>query len=280
MRRHIQGIDHVMIVVRDLDAALDSFKRMGFTATPRGDHTLGSRNHCLMFGHDYIELLTSPADNTHPSLRYYTEFAQVGDGLAAIALKTDDARGAYSEVLWAGFEPQDPVDFARPVRLPQGASDARFRITQLGEDKTPGAKTFLCQHFTPELVWRPEYCKHKNGASGLAAVMVLADDVAAAARPYERLLDVQAREIEEGLLVETGDTPIAFATERKLGKRLPDVWISARPAPMLAALFIRVADRDRAEATLTAGGFTPRRMPDGSVAIGADAAHGVALVFG
>jgi hypothetical protein len=48
----------------------------------------------------------------------------------------------------------------------------------------------------------------------------------------------------------------------------------------MAVLFIRVADRDTAEKTLRAGGLHPTRMPDGSVALGAAEAHGVAIVFG
>jgi hypothetical protein len=48
----------------------------------------------------------------------------------------------------------------------------------------------------------------------------------------------------------------------------------------MAALFVRVADRDAAERALQAGGLEPARMPDGSVALGADVAHGVALVLG
>jgi hypothetical protein len=48
----------------------------------------------------------------------------------------------------------------------------------------------------------------------------------------------------------------------------------------MAALFIRVADRDTAERTMRAGGLHPIRMPDGSVALGAAEAHGVALIFG
>jgi hypothetical protein len=69
-------------------------------------------------------------------------------------------------------------------------------------------------------------------------------------------------------------------TTQSLGKRFPDVWISARPAPLMAALFVRVPDRDAAARAMKAGGLEPARMPDGSVALGADVAHGVALVFG
>jgi hypothetical protein len=94
------------------------------------------------------------------------------------------------------------------------------------------------------------------------------------------LFDVKATAINEGLLINTGDTPIAVVGERALAKRLPGVWISARHQPCMAALFIHVSDRDTAERTVRAGGLHPTRMPDGSVAVGAAEAHGVAIIFG
>jgi len=280
MRRHIQGIDHVVIVVNDLAAAADTFRRMGFVVTPRGEHTLGSRNHCVMFSEDYIELLVSPPENPHPSRQHYTDFAAAGDGLAAIALRTDSAKGAYSEMLWAGFSPTDPVDFSRPVRLPEGTREARFRITQLAPDKTPGGRVFLCEHFTREVVWRPEYQSHRNSATGLAAVAVVTDDVAATSRAYERMFDTRAETIAEGLLVPTGSAPVAVVTAPALAKRLPGIGTTPRVAPKLAALFVRVADREAAASALAAGGIQHARMPDGSLAIGPARAHGFALVLG
>jgi catechol 2,3-dioxygenase-like lactoylglutathione lyase family enzyme len=280
MRQHIHGIDHVVIVVHDLDAARDTFARMGFTVTPRGVHTVGSQNRCIMFGRDYVELLVSPEENPHPSRQYYTDFARQGEGLAGIALRSGNAKGAYTELLWAGFAPADPLELSRSVAAPGGARDARFRVAQIPPVATPGGRIFVCEHLTPELVWRPEHQRHANGATELAAVALLCDDVVAAAKPYERLFDARAKPIAEGLLVETGGAPLAFVTAASLAKRLPELWISGRPAPLMAALFIRVADRAAAAAALTAGGLHPARMPDGSLALGADVAHGVAVVFG
>jgi catechol 2,3-dioxygenase-like lactoylglutathione lyase family enzyme len=278
VRKHIKGIDHVVIAVRDLDSAQDTFRRMGFTLTPRGHHTLGSQNHCVMFGEDYIELLMVP--QRLPGREYYYDFARVGDGLAAVALKTDNARGAFGELTAAALAPSEPVDFSRPVQLAQGPKTASFRITQLGLEQTPGGQVFLCQHFTRDVVWRPEYQTHANTATGLAALAIVSADVGATAAAYERLFDVKARAIDEGLLVNTGDTPLAIVNEPALAKRLPGVWISARHQPCMAALFIRVGDREIAQRTLRAGGLHPTRMPDGSVAVGAPEAHGVAMVFG
>ncbi len=109
---------------------------------------------------------------------------------------------------------------------------------------------------------------------------IVSADVGATAAAYERLFDVKAKAINEGLLIDTGDTPIAVVSEPALAKRLPGIWISARHQPCMAALFIRVADRDTAERALRAGGLHPTRMPDGAVAVGAAEAHGVAIIFG
>jgi catechol 2,3-dioxygenase-like lactoylglutathione lyase family enzyme len=280
MRSHIHGIDHVVVVVHDLDAARDTFARMGFTVTPRGVHSVGSQNHCVMLGRDYIELLTSPEENPHPSRQYYTDFARAGEGLAAIAFGSRNAKGAYTELLWAGFGPADPLELSRPVALPGGAREAKFRITLLPPNATPGGRVFVCEHLTRELVWRAEHQRHANRATELAAVAILCDDVAQSAKPYERLFDVKAKAIAEGVLVETGGAPLAFVTAAALAKRLPQVWVSGRPVPLMAVLFVRVADRGAAAAALAARGLTPARMPDGSFAFGADVAHGVAVVFG
>jgi hypothetical protein len=233
-----------------------------------------------MLGRDYVELLASPEANPHPSRQYYTDFARAGEGLAAIALQSRSAKGAYTELLWAGFGPTDPLELSRPVELPGGTRDAKFRITQLSPGATPGGRVFVCEHLTRELVWRPEHQRHANGATELAAIAILCDDVAQAAPPYERLFDVKAKKIAEGLLVETGGAPLAFVTSASLAKRLPEIWVSARPVPLMAVLFVRVADRNAAAAALKARGLEPARMPDGSIALGADVAHGVAVVFG
>lgn len=280
MRRHLSGLDHVVIAVADLDAAQAAYAAMGFTVTPRGHHTVGSSNHCLMLGSDYIELLASPAGDPHPSRRYYTDFLAAGEGIAGIALATDSARGLYTEMLWADFAPADPLDFSRPVSLPDGTHDVRFRITQLDPARTPGAKLFACEHLTRELVWRPAWQWHANGAYAIAAVAMVVDDVPGTASVYGRLFDAPPLPIAEGLLVDTGGAPLAFMNAAALAARLPGVVVGAHAAPTAAALFVRVADRDIAEHALEAGGLRPQRMPDGAVAVGADRAHGVALVFG
>ena len=158
-----------MIAVRDLDAAVASFRALDFTLTPRGFHSIGSQNHCIMFGRTYVELLAAPVE--HPWLDYYRRYLREhGDGLAAIALSTDDADAAYAQLRERGVAAKAPMDLSRPL---EGAV-ARFRLVQV--DGTPSV--FICQHLTRALLWRREWQAHANGAAELAGVSL------AAAKPF------------------------------------------------------------------------------------------------
>jgi catechol 2,3-dioxygenase-like lactoylglutathione lyase family enzyme len=275
MRRHVQGIDHVVVLVRDLERARDAYARMGFTPTPRGYHTLGSQNHCLMFGRDYVELLAVP--KPHPAMQYFSDFLARGEGLGAIALATDAADGLHASLTADGFAADAPLDFSRPV---EGLGEARFRIVQLPADASPGCRMFACQHFTRDLVWRPEYQAHANGVQEIAAIGVVAEDPSGTAAAYAKLLGAKPQPIAEGLVVQTGSAPIALASRWKLGHRLQGVGLPLRPRPLVAALFLRVAERARTLEILRRNGMAPITLADGSFAVSAQDAHGVAVVFG
>lgn len=156
------AVDHAVIAVRDLDGAARAFGALGFTLTPRGVHSIGSRNHCIMLGSTYVELLEP--SSAHPWLAYYREFLARGEGLAALALATPDAEASYRDLAAQGVAAQPPMDLARPVRFGDEERIARFRIVQVSRD------LFLCQHLTRELVWRHEWQLHANGATELLAV--------------------------------------------------------------------------------------------------------------
>jgi hypothetical protein len=156
------AIDHAVIAVRDLAAAARAFCALGFTLTPLGRHSIGSRNYCVMLGATYLELL-EPAGE-HPWLAYYRQFVAQGEGLAALALATSDAEASYRELSARGVAAQPPMDLARPVEIDGEQRTARFRLVQVSRE------VFLCQHLTRELVWRREWQGHANGATELSAV--------------------------------------------------------------------------------------------------------------
>ncbi|MFN2645408.1 MAG: VOC family protein [Burkholderiales bacterium] len=158
------AIDHAVLAVRDLVRAAEDFRALGFTLTPRGEHSIGSQNHCIMFASTYLELLAAPV--AHPWLDYYREFLRAGDGLAAIALRTDDADAAYEALQAERVPAKPPMDLSRPV----DGTVARFRLVQI--EGVPNV--FVCQHLTPQLIWREEWQRHANGAKELVGVALAA----------------------------------------------------------------------------------------------------------
>ena len=159
------AIDHAVVAVRDLDRAAATFRELGFTLTPRGHHSIGSQNDCIMLGETYIELLAPLG--AHPWLEHYRDFLRKGEGLAAIALRTHDADAACDALRSQGVPAKLPMDLSRPVE----GGVARFRLVQI----EGVASVFVCEHQTPELVWRPEWQRHANGASELIGAALAAN---------------------------------------------------------------------------------------------------------
>jgi catechol 2,3-dioxygenase-like lactoylglutathione lyase family enzyme len=242
MLKHVRGIDHAVILVRDLDRARDTYERMGFTLTPRGFHSLGSQNHCIMFGDDYLELMALPAAPP-AAFQYFADFLSKAEGVGALALATEDAAAAHAELTQAGIAAEAPLALSRPV---EKLGEARFTLVQLPSAETPGFRTFICQHHTRDIVWRPEYQRHANGAAGIQSVSIATSDPA----PYARLFD--------GL-------PVTYAGAK---------------ASAIAAIRLRVDDRKAAADSLKRGGFSFVTLKDGALVVPAAEAHGVMLVFG
>ena len=76
----LQGIDHLVVVVPDLDTAIANYTALGFTVVPGGRHPIGSHNALIAFEDGaYIELLAFYAPN--PGHRWYAAL-QHGGGVA------------------------------------------------------------------------------------------------------------------------------------------------------------------------------------------------------
>jgi catechol 2,3-dioxygenase-like lactoylglutathione lyase family enzyme len=179
----MRTLDHVVINTRDrTDAAAELFTRLGFQVGARGFHTLGSINHTIVFGTDYLELLGYPP-GAPPAKR--PELVERPLGLMATVLNAPDADTTRSELLAAGLKPRPVQAFSRPVDLPDGSAGiAAFRVTRLEPDAVPGTWFYFCQQQTPGMVWRPEWQIHANGATGIAAIDIELPDVPAALADY------------------------------------------------------------------------------------------------
>jgi hypothetical protein len=278
MRKNLPGLDHAVIRVENLDRAAADFARMGFTLSPRGRHTLGTENHCLMFGFDYIELLWVPPGVPVP---FYADFPVGAEGMTGLALKTDNAAGVRAEWEQDGLQPAALQEFSRPVEAADGTrADARFRVVALPGERTPGGRVFACQHFTPDLVWRAGFRRHANQVTGINKVVIATDDPASTGLLWGRVFDVPRHPIPGGIAINTGAAPIVALTHPALATQLPGVTLPPPGGPArFAAIYLSTGDRALAAAALRAGGFHPVALPDGSLALGPDESHGIALIF-
>jgi hypothetical protein len=161
-------LDHVVVDVRDrMDDAARDFAALGFTLTPRGYHTLGSMNHLMMFGTDYLELLGfGDGGAARPEL---TPFPI---GLNGLVFKTENADSVHAHAIAAGLPILPVQSFSRPAEFEGKRSAARFRTTRLDPGKIAMGRVYFCEHVTPELVWRPEWQGHANGARAVDRVVV------------------------------------------------------------------------------------------------------------
>lgn len=178
-------LDHTVINVGfEMDRAQASFVRLGFRLTERGHHTLGSINHLMMFGSDYLELIGLPVGRPHTR----PDIANAPKGINGLVFKTGDVEESFAHLQALGMAGDPPKAFSRPVRLPEGTFDARFRTVHVRAEVFPGGRVYFCQHLTPELVWRPEWQRHGNGAEAMPEFVVAAADQAGQAEALARLL--------------------------------------------------------------------------------------------
>jgi glyoxalase-like protein len=176
-------LDHVVIDLRDhIDEAMRCFSALGFQLTPRGHHTLGSVNHLAMFATDYLELLGFGTGGANR-----TEIARFPAGLNGLVFKTNDADLVHRHAAASGLPILPVQSFSRPVTLDGVTRDARFRTTRLDPDKIAMGRVYFCEHQTPDLVWRPEWQTHPNGARAIARVVVATADPRRSAMLFRNL---------------------------------------------------------------------------------------------
>ena len=273
MTNGIAGIDHIIIGVRDLEAARLGWQRIGFTLTPRGRHIgQGTANYCIMFGYDYLELLGFVERDDHAH-RLETFLAQREGAMSVAFAPEHDAEATAAALTQRGLHPGTPRALGRALELPEGAVTPRFSLLNLPPGESPALDCFVCGQLTPELVRRPAWLEHANGVTGIKAVHLIAGDPAALAPAYRRLFgDDRVTTTVRGVEVDTGRNTLIFTRPALSG--------TGFAPPAISAVELSVADCTATAAYLQRAGVTFMRLPDDRLAVAADEANGTALLLG
>jgi catechol 2,3-dioxygenase-like lactoylglutathione lyase family enzyme len=263
----LSRLDHLVIAVENLDEAAATYRRLGFSLTPRGLHEgRGTGNHCIMFKSSYIELL-GIVDEIGAQGRLAERVKARGEGAMGIAYGADDADEAAVALRAAGIAAEDPNELSRPLELDGKRELVRFRNVMMPGLTLPNVMQFVCTHLTPELTRaRHDWQLHPNGATGISEIFIAVDDPASCASELNKLHGNGLRNARIKLAYRS-------ALETRLGRAL-----DGAPRSGIVAVSITVNEPDAVSAMLEMA-KVPHHEARSVVTVPAHAAHGVVLQF-
>ncbi len=284
MTHPVLGVDHSYLLVDDLDASAERYRRLGFTLSPRGLHSpqKGTGNYTIIFQNDYLELLGVVAETELNAAQRRT-LSTYGEGLHAIANRTANADAAKPALAELGIGTGEVSAFSRPLPLPGGGEGiASFRTLGFDPNDVPLGHFFLCQHETRDMVWRPELQDHANGAVSLGGIIGVSDDPRRTAETYARFYAAgRIEEAQGGFRVETGEgsAPLFFFDPAAITALYPGLDIGKTPSNGFAVLRVRVRDTERTASVLSGQGIPFIKTSTGSIAVAPADASGAVVEF-
>ncbi|HEX5503564.1 MAG TPA: VOC family protein [Thermomicrobiales bacterium] len=263
----LTGIDHVVVAVRDLPAALADVARLGLRVAPGGAVGGPTVNALAGLGGAYLELLAldpAHADRLEPGslADALCAFLAAREGLFYFALRSDDVAGDVARLRAGGATYRDPA--AAGVALPDGT---RRAWTVAGRPRPADlALPFLIEH--DELVdGRPAWFARLGlaapgplGVRGIRALRVAVDDLATGVATFAREYGLRA----DGAAVRLPGASIELLAAAPRGPR---------------ELVLDVADLAAARAFLAGRGVATTARPGGALALDPAAACGARLVI-
>jgi hypothetical protein len=186
----LKGLDHVVLVVLDLEDAVADHRERGFTVTPGGEHAGGLTHNALVGFEDgsYLELIAFRDLAAARGKHSWAPIAERGGGWADFALASLDLGADAGAVGLLLARP--PEDGGRT--RPDGVAIA-WRVARL---VTP--LPFLIQDVSARELRVPsgDAAKHANGITRVAGIVLGVTNPALVGARYANLRERGAPEVE------------------------------------------------------------------------------------
>jgi len=281
-----RGLDHIVHAVRDLDAAADLYRRLGFTVGARNRHPWGTHNHIVQFPGFFVELLTLAEPDKLGSDgfsilfgAYNRDFIQRSEGLSVLILESKDARVDESEFNAASILAVPTMRFEREGKRPDGATvKVGFSLTFAEDKAAPNIRFTTCQQHYPENFWNPAFQRHANSAAAIAGVVAVAERPERHARFFEIFAGRQSTMVDGGFTIKTPRGVIDMLTPAVFTHRFGVTAPSVSDGPRLAALRFAVNNIGLLEAVPEQAGIAGICGGNPTV-IGPGDAMGATLIF-
>jgi len=187
----LTSLDHVVIAVRDLDAATATYERLlGRGASWRGEHPgAGTANTLFRLDRTYAELLSPLGPGAlADALRDHLE--RQGEGPFALAFGTANATECADSLRQHGLAPMHPVDGSGRDRT--SGAERRWRAVFLPVTDTRGVFLFVIEHCSPpEALPLIAPVDEAAAVSGVDHAVIMTSDAEAAASLYGEQLGLR-----------------------------------------------------------------------------------------
>lgn len=251
------GLDHIPLVVGDLDQAIGTYRSLGFALKPGRPHANGIRNAHVKFPSGAgIELLAA-ATATDALSAHYVDLLKAGEGPAFVTFHARDSDHLHA-ALHAGGHGFRRDGEITTLQAPEFASLFFVRDNRSPTD-------------------RPEHFAHANGAVALSAVWVATEhrddlaDLLVRLGGRRELRRVLAPDPVEATVVTLAEGEVVILTEQH------QVVVGR---PVIGASFL-VPDLARVRRTLAEAQIAPwvGATPGDRVVVEPSVAHGLWLEF-
>ncbi len=189
----LRSIDHVVVLVRDLERAAADYGRAGFTVTPGGRHAHGATHNALIPFEDgtYFELIAFLEPERRQEHRWWSRLAQ-GEGLVDYCLLSEGLVADAEALRGRGLPLDGPSDNGR--LRPDGRRIA-WRSVFLGRGVGHPALPFTIEDVTPRALRVPSgpATRHRLAATRVAGLTVVVADLAAGAAAFGALFGAAGR---------------------------------------------------------------------------------------
>lgn len=185
----LRQIDHIVILVRDLDQASADYADAGFTVVPGGVHAGGDTHNALVgFGDGvYLELIAFTEPDKEVPHRWWRRLAK-GEGFIDYALLSSGLDADAKTMRTRNVDLDDPVVGGRD--RPDG-EHVGWKNLHLTAAPARMALPFVIEDTTPRSLRVPggDSAQHANGATGISSLTLIVTDLAAATRRLGAVLD-------------------------------------------------------------------------------------------
>ena len=209
----IHGLDHIVILVADLDAAIADYTTLGFSVVVGGEHPGGATHNALVIFADGVYLELIAFKQPQEDHIWWARSRRADEGLIDYALLPGSTPAVGTAARQRGLELIGPTAGGR-VR-PAGGRLTR----QTARSATPDLP-FLCGDLTPRSLRAPEggVRRHANRVRGVAGITIAVRDLGTSLSRYQALLGDAAT--LSGAAVQLAGLGVAVATLNLAGSNI------------------------------------------------------------